>query len=126
MDDKDNLDIDTATSENSDMFNSDLETLNVNVWFNKLESRLQYCLVKDNVKDGFTQYKLIVKHIEMIAISSGKIKDADEYKKELTKQIGEIDDYTEKALKDMQESMIRYKLILKYLFKVNKSDMSLT
>jgi len=120
---KDN-DIDQDT-ESIDIFNSDLENINVNVWFNKLESRLQYCLVKDNANEGFMQYKMLVAHAELLAISSNKI-DEEEYREDLEKELKERKLKGEQTVKEMKESMIKYKLILKKLLKAKKSDLNIS
>ena len=119
-------DIDEATSENPDLFQSDLETLNVNVWFNKLENRLQYCLIKENVKDGFMQYKMLVEYAEGLALSSGKL-DKKEYLKEVEElKEKELKESDPNSVKEMRESMIKWKIILKNILKVKKSDMNLS
>lgn len=117
--------IDENTNEDN-MLQSDLEQLNVNVWFNKLESRLQNCLVKDDVAGGFTQYKILVLHAEILAIASNKINETDYIIKveELTKL--KIDKYDDEIIQDMKKSMIKYRVILEQLLKTKKSDMHLT
>ena len=114
------------TMEDQSLLNTDLEQLNVNVWFNRLESRLQFCLVKENAKDGFMQYKMLVKHAEILAISSRKI-DEDEYLEEVKAlKEKELKDSDSTEVKEMREAMIKYRVILKNMLKVNKSDMNLT
>jgi len=118
-------DIEKNTQED-DMFQGDLETLNVNVWFNKLESRLQNCLVKENVKDGFTQYKILVLHAEILAISSNKMNE-EEYNDRVAKLLKDkIDKYDDEVIQGMKTSMIKYRVILESLLKIKKSDMNLT
>jgi hypothetical protein len=117
--------LDEATEENQDMLQSDLETLNVNVWFNKLESRLQYCLVKENAKEGFMQYKMLVLHAELLALASSKI-ELKEYEEEVKTLIKDLDKHEGEATRSMKESMIKYKVILKQLLTMKKSNMSLT
>ena len=117
--------LDKETAEQDGMLQSDLEQLNVNVWFNKLETRLQYCLTKENVKEGFMQYKMLVLHAELLAMASNKI-IKDEYLKEVKLlSESEIDPHDEDSIKKMKESMIKYKIILKKLLQVKKSDLSL-
>lgn len=41
------------------------KAINGKVWFNKLESRLQYCLDKKNKKDGLMQYKMLINQAEV-------------------------------------------------------------
>lgn len=126
MENKSFEDLEKDTFEDSDMFNSDLENINVNVWFNKLESRLQYCLVKDDAKEGFMQYKMLVAHAEILAISSKKVNE-DEYRAEVEDLVKKHipkseDDY----IKEMKESMIKYRVILKNLLKQTKSDLNIS
>jgi len=114
------------TAEDSSLYQSDLENINVNVWFNKLESRLQYCLVKNDAKDGFMQYKMLVSHAELLAISSRKISEV-EYKVELKTAIEkEIGRSEEDDVKQMKEAMIKYRLILSNLLKEKKSTLNLS
>ena len=117
--------LDRATEDSNDMLQSDLETLNVNVWFNKLESRLQYALVKENVKEGFMQYKMLVLHAELLAIASNKI-NQEEYDKEVKDLVKKIDEHEEETLRLMKISMIKYQVILKQLLTLKKSNMNLT
>ena len=118
--------IEQDTFEDPNLLNTDLENLNVNVWFNKLESRLQYCLTKENVEEGFMQYKMLVRHAELLAISSRKL-DEEEYIKEVKELVKkEIDDNLNEGVKQMKESMIKYKVIMKRLLKSTKSNMNLT
>lgn len=76
--------------------------------------------------DGFMQYQILINHAEIIAISSGKL-DEDKYKEEL----GELDKKLQERLKKDDKSykmafaMIKYKLILKALLSIRKSNMTL-
>jgi len=116
--------LEKETSENDSLLESDLEQLNVNVWFNKLETRLQYCLTKENVKEGFMQYKMLVLHAELLAIASKKV-NLEEYEEEVKKLEKDIPKHEEEAVRSMKISMIKYKVILKHLLKVKKSDLNL-
>lgn len=117
--------IEANVNEEGSIYNQDLEQLNVNVWFNKLEHRLQYCLTKDNSKEGFEQYRLLVKHVELLAIASNKI-DEKEYLEEVEELISkDIDKYEEETVLGMREAMIKYRIILKALLKVKSTSTSL-
>jgi len=112
-------------TETIDIFNSDLDSINPNVWFNKIESRLQYCLVKENANEGFKQYKMLVNHVEMLAISSRKMNET-EYEQELEEEIKKADIKGDDLGVDMKKSMIKYKIILKNLLQRKNSDLNLS
>jgi hypothetical protein len=116
--------MDKDTEQETEMFQSELENINVNVWVNKLENRLQYCLVKDNANEGFLQYKMLVLHAELLAISSNKINE-EEYTKEVEDLVSQLED-TDEKVKGMKEAMIKYKIILRQFLKENKSNLNLT
>lgn len=118
--------LDQDTMEDQALLNTDLENLNVNVWFNRLESRLQYCLVKENAREGFMQYKMLVKHAEILAISANKLNEKEYLKEVEETKKEEIDDTDTEEVKQMREAMIKYKIILKNILKVNKSNLNLT
>ena len=112
-------------TEEVDIFNSqDLDNLNVNVWFNRIESRLQYCLAKDDVKDGFLQYKMLINHAELIAISSGKMKE-QEYEQEVDNIVSKTELRGDEISRELKKAMIKYKIILKHLLKTKKTDLNL-
>lgn len=115
------LDVDTS---DIDVLDYDLENINVNVWFNKLESRLQYCLVKENAKEGFMQYKMLVFHAEVLAISGNKVEEED-YKEAIKKEIDSLDDTESEDVLEMRKAMIKYKVILKSLLTAKKGDLNL-
>jgi len=122
----DEKDIENDTMDNPDMFNQDLEQLNVNVWFNKLESRLQYCLVKDNPRDGFMQYKMLVNQAILIALSGGKMDEKEfdtDVKTLIDKELKESDT---NDVKEMREAMIKYRVVLSNILKTKKSELNLS
>lgn len=114
------------TDVDTSLANTDLETLNVNVWFNKLESRLQHSLIKDNMEEGFLQYQMLVSHAEIIGLASGKLEE-EEYEENLIKVDEKIKEQypTDRKSQNMAYAMQKYKLILKPLLSKGMSNLTL-
>lgn len=69
--------------------------------------KAQQALVKDNTKEGFMQFRIIVEHIEGLCRAAGRLteeyeKEIKKYAKDLDKKEGDIVNYTKIANKKLE------------------------
>jgi len=118
-------DIDKNTDDNIMFNNEDLETLNANVWINKMENELLHCLTKEDAKAGFLQYGMVMSHYRDIVQAKGII-DGEKFDKEYKDEVeANSFDNLNTEQKDLKKAMLKHRLILKSVLKNRKSSANL-
>lgn len=80
--------------------------------------KAQACLVKENMKEGFTQYAIMVEHIESLCRSASMLDN--DYKNKLAEEVGKIND-SDLLVRNVKIANIKIELMLEAVF--NKKTM---
>lgn len=78
--------------------------------------KAQNCLTKDNLKDGFIQYRVIVEHIEILAKARKRLPTNYEEKIKEFKETKDYNDTKEELSKSIKLANYKLDLILEVVF----------
>lgn len=99
-----------------DMQDTDIK-INPDFYIHNALLKAQYALVKDNIKEGFLQYQVLVNHIELLCRAASML-DKDKYHSELLEYKESLEkEKLESHIKEIRYSDKKLELLMTNVFK---------